>query len=338
VRGRGRAGLWVGALVSLLAGALAPGVPADEQGQRRERVFRIVSPEITESSSLFVSTGDPSLVYTTNDSGDGSVVYVLDSGDGRVVGRATLEGVEAVDVEALAGGDDGTLVFADIGDNAAARSSVTAYQFEQPGRGDVTVPAAGVSAVALRYADGPRDAEGAWYDVSSGRLYVVSKELVGASVYVSPPQVFSRDQAVLKPIADAPPLATDAAVLPPGDRVAIRTYVAAVVYSFPDLETLDSYPLPRMQQGESITAPAGGDVIWVGTEGERSPVVSIRLPARADPASPQRDPEPESADGAEESDRSSVGSRVAQVVLLTAGGGLVLLVAVALTLRRRDRR
>jgi len=238
-------------------------------------VFRFESPEITESSSLFVSTVDPSLAYTANDSGDGPVVYAADSATGSVVGRMTLHDVTAVDIEALAGGQDGTLVVADIGDNNAVRDSVTIYRVPQPGTGDTVVPA---DAVELTYADGPRDAESALYDATSGRVYIASKELTGASVYVSPPRVFEGGRAVLQPIAGAPSLSTDATLLRAGEFAVIRSYGSATVYRFPSFKQVASFGLPALKQGESIAAPPGGDVVWVGTEGERSPVVAVRPP------------------------------------------------------------
>ena len=60
-----------------------------------------MSPQIVESSSLAVSTVDPGLVYTTNDSGDGGTVYTLDARTGTVVGRTTLAGFDLLDVEAI---------------------------------------------------------------------------------------------------------------------------------------------------------------------------------------------------------------------------------------------
>lgn len=339
----------VGLVVAVVPAGSAPA--ADEEG--RGRVFRLLSPEITESSSLLVSSRDPSLVYTTNDSGDGPVVYAVDTGTGRLVGRTTLSGVEAVDIEALAGAAD-ALVVADIGDNDAERATVMAYRMPQPLEGD-RVRAA--EAVSLRYAGGPRDAEAALYDAATERLYVVSKEISGAAVYRSPPRVFDRDRAVLERVASAPALATDATLLPKGDVAVIRTYVSATVYRFPSFEQVTRVRLPVLGQGESVTAPRDGRVIWVGTEGPASPVVEVRLPKVS--AAPQSTPPTKTAptttpgestasvprpseDVPGESSPSVEDSRrgLARTVLLGATAGLVAIAVVwlLLALRHRGRR
>jgi len=310
-------------------------------------VFRLQSPDITESSSLVVSTVDPSLAYTANDSGDGPVVYVIDTATGSLVGRMTLEGVTAVDIEALTGGQDGTLIIADIGDNDRVRASVTVYRAPQPGRGETAVSA---EAVTLRYADGPRDAESVLYDTTSGRVYVVSKELVGTSVYATAPDVFTREQARLQPVADGPPVATDATLLPAGDFAVVRMYRSAAVYRFPSFEHVVDFGLPELKQGESIAAPPGGSTVWVGTEGERSPVFAVPLPRLPEPpptpstsAPPSTTaPAPVDTPPASSEDSLSTGRSPAQQVLTGLGAGLMLLAVVAvvavIAVARRRRR
>ncbi len=356
MRGFGKgAGRWAvaGVLLAGVLGAVGSGVAAlttygDPDGTQ---VFRIVSPEITESSSLAVSTVDPGLVYTTNDSGDAATVYVLDASNGAVVGHIRLAGVEARDIEAISAGTDGTLVVADIGDNRSERDEVSIYQVEQLGRGDHTVTP---RRLGLTYAEGPRDAEAMMYDARTGRVYVVSKEFVGAAVFATPRNVFEREEAVLKPVADAPAIATDATMLPEGDRAIIRTYGKAYLYAFPGFGPRRMIDLPSLGQGESVTAPAG-NVIWIGAEGEDSPVVAIPLPGRSTTPDPNTTP-PSSPDATntqaspgastnrgDEADGDEGLEGIAQAVLLAAGGGLVVLVLVVLVVavvgrRRRARR
>ena len=116
---------WARAAVAVAVAAIGVTGQAAYAGQavQPKVVFTIASPEITESSSLAVGTVDTRLVYTTNDSGDDGTVYTLDVSTGRVVGRTTLAGADPLDVEAIAAGDDGSLVVADIGDNNAEHST-----------------------------------------------------------------------------------------------------------------------------------------------------------------------------------------------------------------------
>lgn len=281
-----RASRVMAAVLALVAGAGGTASYADPDSTGH-RVFTIRSGEMAESSSLVVSTTHPGLAYTANDSGDAATIYVLDTSTGRVVGRTSLGGVEAIDVEALGGGADGSLVVADIGDNNGVRSSVAVYRIAQPGRGSHEVSA---DSVTLTYVDGPRDAEAVLYDAGSGRIFVISKQTFDASIYATPPAAFDRDRAVLRPVAPAPGGATDATFLPGGELAVVRTYVGAVVYRYPGWEALTSVGLPPQQQGESIAAPPGGRTIWVGSEGLRSDVLAVRLPALSPKPTPSTPP------------------------------------------------
>jgi hypothetical protein len=236
-------------------------------------VFRISAPRITESSSLVQSTVHPPLLYTANDSGDGPYVYVL-SPTGRLVGTTTLLGVDPVDVEAMATGADGSLIFGDVGDNDSNRPNVAVYRIAQPGPGPSQVEA---QKVTLTYQGGPRNAESMLYDSSTGRVYIMSKLPFGG-VYESPPEVFSLRSATMRPIATAPSFATDATFLAGHHAVVVRTYRSAYVYRFPSWHLLTSFTLPAQRQGESVTTD-GSRALLVGSEGTDSPVWSVPLPA-----------------------------------------------------------
>ena len=126
------------ALVAAAGLVVALPGPAAADGEGRT-VIVIRDARIPESSALAASTRHPGWLYTINDSGNQPVVYVVAESSGRVVGTATLSGVDPVDPEALTIGGDDRLYVADIGDNAGTRESVALYALPQPGRGDVTV-------------------------------------------------------------------------------------------------------------------------------------------------------------------------------------------------------
>ncbi|MEZ5097755.1 MAG: hypothetical protein R2731_17745 [Nocardioides sp.] len=91
------------------------------------------------------------------------------------------------------------------------------------------------------------------------------------------------------------PLVTDGAFLPDGRHVVLRTYTAALVYSFPDLDLLARLELPAQQQGEGLAITRGARRwwLWVSSEGPRQPVYRVAIPAGlvAGPAAPS-DPSP----------------------------------------------
>ena len=86
--------------------------------------------------------------------------------------------------------------------------------------------------LTLTYSDGPHNAESVVYDARSGRLIVITKVLLG-HVYTTGPDAFAHRTAVLHEVAAAPVIATDAALLPGGRAVVVRTYGAATVYRYP---------------------------------------------------------------------------------------------------------
>ncbi len=166
--------------------------------------------EIEESSGLAVSTQNPGLFWTHNDSGDDAVVYGVRPGRG-VVAEVRFSGAAARDWEDMALGacfDDPAkpcIYVADTGDNFAVRPSVSVFVTEEPVldmptragnapivglRAPVTgEPAAeahvrrvvepGWTAFELAYEGGPRDAE-ALAVTPDGDLLIVSKS-AGAS-------------------------------------------------------------------------------------------------------------------------------------------------------------
>ncbi|MGH3499713.1 MAG: hypothetical protein ACRDQA_02245 [Nocardioidaceae bacterium] len=328
--------------VALACGwALGGGAPSYADDGHVHPVFTIGSPEISESSSLAVSTVHEGLVYTANDSGDSATVYVLDDDNGRLVGRARLAGVDAVDIEALGVGQDGTLVVGDIGDNTGSHSHVTVYRIPQPGRGDHTVTP---TAVRLTYVDGARDAEALLYDARSGRVFVVSKQIAGSHIYQTPPHAFHRRSARLGRVGRAPVVATGASWLPGRRYAVIRTYIGATIYHYRSWRQATRLSLPSQEQGESIAVPPHGSVAWVGSEGVHSTVLAVPLPKlshhspkqhRADGPSPQPSLTPSN-----QQQRSDYEHQrdIATTVLVAAAAALAVLLAAAAVMVVRRRR
>lgn len=306
-------------LALVVAGVVLAAPAYSDPDDTGHRVFTIRSEEITEASSLVVSMTHPGLAYTANDSGDAATIYVLDTSTGAVVGHTSIDAIEPVDIEGMAGGSDGSLVVADIGDNDATRSSVAIYRIEQPSTGDDRVAA---ETVQLTYADGPRDAESVLYDAASGRVFVVSKQAVGASIYATPARVFDRQRAVLQPLTAAPAGATDATFLAGGHLAVVRTYVGAAIYSYPTWRLLRSVALPPQPQGESVAAPSGGRVLWVGSEGLHSVVLAVRLPRlptqspTSQPGGPPPNPSASTSPGLTGGGTVAAGLSIAAVALI----------------------
>lgn len=232
-------------------------------------VFSFVDPAITESSGL-VDLG--SIMVTTNDSGGDPLVFVVDPRSGRTVGRTTF--TDAVtDVEALAPAGGHAVWVGDIGDNDEQRASVQVYRVPVA-RGDRRVDA---PAYELRYPDGPHDAE-SLVAGPDGRLYVITKGILGGTAYAAPRHLDPDRANALRPVASVDVWATDAALFPDGQHVLVRGYDTAAVYTFPGFRPVASFDLPRQKQGEGVSVGTSGRV-RLSSEGVHSAVLQVDLPA-----------------------------------------------------------
>ena len=240
----------------------------DAGDAERDVVVRFTDPEIVESSGLVV-VGD--LFVTTNDSGDTGRVFVVDAGTGGHVGGSPGPG-SPMDVEALAPAGRDAVWVGDIGDNAAPATASRC----------VTVPVGrGIDAGAtyeLVYPDGARDAETLLAHPLTGRLFVVSKEVFGGTVYAvagasSRPTSPNR-LAAGRPTC--PGIVTDGAFFPDGKHV-MRAQLQPARSSTPcpSLEPVGSFELPEQEQGEGIAVGAGRGAV-ASSEGQRAPSAARR--------------------------------------------------------------
>ncbi|GAA4978294.1 hypothetical protein HD597_010965 [Nonomuraea thailandensis] len=339
-------GDFVTRMLVVAAVCLLPAVPASQgpafaaapADDGTEKLFTFRDQRITESSGLAVSPTHDGLYYTHNDSAAAPTFYAVD-GEGRTLATFQVRGAQARDWEAMAATKDprtgrGVLWFADIGDNLdGAWPNVSVYKVLEPRTiADATLPA---TRYRFRYADGARNAEGLMVHPRTGRLYVVSKEFSG-SVYAAPQKLRTDRVNVLRKVASAPLMATDAAYAPDGSSYVVRTYFSATLYRSSG-ETIGRVTMPELEQAESIAYTADGRSLLVGSEGPRSPVYRVPLPAGSTPTpSPVRaeqDKEPAPVARAGESDGAGLTLRDVLIWLAAA----VAAIGVITFLARRTR-
>lgn len=254
-----------------VAAPFAIGLAAGAMPDDGRVLLTFQDPEIVESSGL-VAAGDR--VWTVNDSGDVGRVFTVDATTGETVGT-TYWADGPRDVEALAPAGPGRIWVGDIGDNAAARDSIQVTSVPV-GDGDRTVDE---ETIDLVYPDGARDAETLLVHPTTGRLHVVTKGVFAGEVYAAPPETADDAPNQLGLVGQVVGLVTDGAFFPDGRHVVLRTYSRAAVYTFPELESVGSWDLPTQPQGEGIAVTPEGDLL-VSTEGQRSEVLSVRVPPR----------------------------------------------------------
>ncbi len=326
---------------------------------------RIADSRITESSGLAASHRHRGVLYTHNDSGDSAQIFAI-APDGSTAATFTLASVTPRDWEAISSSVDSSgkawLWVADIGDNNALRSNgILVHRLAEPARlSSATIPAASLTSYRLRYPDGPHNAEALLVHPRTGRLYVVTKQVFGAQIYQAPATLSSSAPNVLQaiPAQGLPGLVTDGTFLPDG-RVALLTWSSTITIvsdlqaQRPHLDTVEvqvprvrlpangsATPTLQAAQVESLAVSVDGRWLYVGTEGQDSPIVRVAVP---DPTSASvREKALDTASAAVGHTTSAVTStarwslaspwRVAAV-----GAGVLALLAI-LTARRRRRR
>lgn len=234
-----------------------------------EQVWRFADPEIVESSGLVVTDDH---VVTVNDSGDSGRVFVVDRGTGETVGVTRWEG-DPVDVEALAPAGRGHVWVADIGDNQRERDTVEVLRVPV-GEGDRTVAP---ERYELAHPDGPSDAEALLSHPRSGRLLVVTKDVLGGTVLAAPRELSPDGPNELREVGTALGLATGGSFLPDARHFVVRNYGRAVVYRWPEVESVGDLALPEQEQGEAIAVAPDGEVL-ISTEGVRTPLLRVTWP------------------------------------------------------------
>ncbi len=293
--------------------------------------FRFKDPQIVESSGLVARDG---LFVTINDSGDSGRTFVVDPSTGRTVGGSTWS-TEPQDIEAIAPMPDGSVMVADIGDNTGSRDSVSLLEVPVATGFEEVEP----NEVDLTYSDGPRDAETLLVHPATGRVFVVSKSLLGGVLYAAPKRLSETRTNELEPLGDVLGFATDGAFFPDGRHFVLRDYGGAVVYSYPELATVGEFALPSQEQGEGIAVDEDG-AVFVSSEGQFSAVQRVKLPRRiariVDPPPPTSTPSTTPADQptTDDSDVLEV-DRPVWVWLLGGFVGIGMVVVLIRTLRPR---
>lgn len=330
--------------VALLALAAAPHALADDSV-----VCRMSDKRLTEISGLAFSPTHEGIVWTHNDSGGGPKLYALDAQTCETVAVLKLRGVPAQDIEAIAAGvnvlGERVLWVADIGDNTAARRAVWVYEVREPRKLRSTT--VDVTRYPLKYST-PQDAEALMADPKVDQLWIVSKGLIGGSIFAVPRPMWPGQATSVRKVGEESGFVTDAAMAPDGTRYAVRDYAEVRIYrGKPPGELVTTLDLPDQVQGEAVTWTPDGQALIVASESDDR-LLRVDLPPEAQTDTAAADTS-EAAEPTESPRTSPVNGAVLPadrmgtlaVVALAAGGGvfliscLVVLIAIAVR-RRRD--
>ena len=257
---------------------------------RAEGASRPLPEEVHEASGAAPSLTHAGIFWTHNDSGD-PAVYAIDA-NGALAGRVTVAGATVTDWEDIAaapcqGGN--CLYIADIGDNQAARPSVTVWRVPEPAPGDGTTRPA--QAIELRYPEGAQDAEAMF--VLNGAIHIVSKGETGPiALYRAPAGAAPGQPAQLERVRE---LATDeqkrsdritgASASPDGRWIVVRTLKSASFYPAAEFTGASGGTAREMDlsgleeaQGEGIGFASNSAVILTSEGGKKKdPATFARL-------------------------------------------------------------
>ena len=304
--------------------ALLPATPA-----AAETVCRFDDQRFDEISGLTYSQRHPGVLYLHNDSSGGPYVYAVDAGTCRTLATLTLDGVEARDIEAIASGRDRqgrpVLWVGDIGDNLDSWPEVRVHRFREPkALRDRTVA---VRTFAVTYPGGPANAEALLADPASPRLWIVTKQASGGTIYALPRRLSRSDVNVGRAVGEVGGLVTDGAVSPDGSRFALRDYVDAEVRNGrPPGSDPTTVFLPLQFQGEAMTWTADGTALLVA--GERDDrLLRVDVPSQAASAQPATAVATATPVASRSGEPSGSDTAVEARPLTTRGGGSAALVA-----------
>lgn len=270
-------GLLVVLIVVVLLTALSRQANGSLAGEKLEGevVCTITEEDIQESSGLVLSREHDDVAYTINDSGNDPIVYAIKVSTGALVGTTTLSNDDIDDPEALSIDNDGTLWFADIGDNDGDRDDIALYALPESGPGNHTVEARWYP---LEFDKGPRDAETLLINPKTNDKYIVTKMVSGGELFPIPKSLTAgRTNHLTQQAEKLPVLTTDGAFTPDGRHAVLRTLGEIQVFDAKDWSRVRSDGVPAQEQGETLAMEPDGDSVLIGSEGENSQLLRVAL-------------------------------------------------------------
>jgi hypothetical protein len=249
--------------------------------------------ELVESSGLAISRAHPGVIWSHNDSGDGPVVYQMDT-TAVLTATYTVTPATAYDWESMdlgvcpeiAGSEtpsdsspEWCLYLADVGDNNRRRDMVTIYIVAEPDPATEATQLTTLAQIRLGYSGNSYDVE-AFAVTPEGGLVVVTKGRAPEIrvFHVSPQDVVSaveNDEVVqllegprlpIEPKWDVGRVTTGASMSPDGSTLAVRTYSEIYFYHWP-IEGEPEAAAPACfvgglePQGEAVAFWTGGRIM-----------------------------------------------------------------------------
>ncbi len=266
-------------------------------GPARE-LCKLAGTRVGESSGQAASHARPGWLWTHNDSGDDSRLYLTDT-QGRDLGSCRLADMPAYDWEDLASFQaDGKnyLLVCDTGNNRRASAVQMIHIVEEPPldpeRGVTVAEVPIVRTIYYAYDDDHRDCEAVAVDPRDKTIWLATKEHgIGSHLYRlawPPDDTPAMKCLVARRVATlALPEVTGMDISPDGRRAVLGTYGNAYEYV---READEEWPaafarpprelvLPARKQGESICYGADGKTLYLTSEQLPTPLFEVPVAA-----------------------------------------------------------
>ena len=263
----------------------------------------IQSADINESSGIAASRCQKNILWTHNDSGDGSFLYAI-SDSGESLGTWQVPNLENIDWEDIAVFKNSSgrcyIYIGEIGDNKTKRPDHAIFRVVEPevnsaaSNSSRKEPLTTAYAESLRfsYPDFNQDAETLMVHPLTGAIYVVTKRVSGpAGVYRLKLEFNGSSIQKAEKIGELSVPAipngflTGGDISPDGQRVIICDYTQAYEYTLPAGEkefdkiwkqTAEPVDLGNRKVGDSVCYSASGTSIFAGSEGKNSPLIEVK--------------------------------------------------------------
>lgn len=271
--------------------------PACPTLKRTEAVGKVLDPQIVEASGLVASHVHDGVLWTHNDSGDGSRIYALDS-TGEHLGTWVIDDDKAADLEDIAVGKMGGfwwLFLADIGDNKKSRDHIVVSAISERNPANPDEQPTLLRRLELTYPDGPHDAETLLFDPLTEDLLILTKGTKDKVGVYHKPGLHAHDTTTTltkvaeidfqsEPLKGFFPTAGDVYI--DGTWVTLRNYTDTI-WLWPRnparplweafQQTPCTYAVLQEPQGESIAFGASGLSLWTLSEGTEQPLYRTTL-------------------------------------------------------------
>lgn len=248
------------------------------------------SRNLVENSAAAMSTRQPGILFTINDSGNENILYAIDT-TGADRGTWRVLGSTDVDWEATAMGpcaDDPAphcVYIGDTGDNDDTHPTRVIYRVREPDARDSSF-AGEVNAERLTYTypDSRHDVE-AMYVAPNRDIYLITKRplrsfirrLRPALIFRLPSTAWAASAPVVAQLVDSLSLVpgsaplrtiTDASLSPDRRHLAVRTYTQVYIYATDSTTArVDHRTAPAICNIVSLGEPQGEGITWADNEG-----------------------------------------------------------------------